>query len=540
MTWMLDQLRGRRPARNFPATARLGIRRRQRLAVESLEGRSLLSLASFFAGLFPSYTSTSTTNATLASQKKILDQPTNVSFPPYTISLGVNNANDPGSTGVVFNTGHVEIQGVAPDDGTVWLAYGPLGYFNTVTKADANGNYTFNVSLPQGTTEIRTFAENFAEAYSQIASIRVTNADPIVAWDALAIRAIASGDLTQEEASRDLAILHTAQYDAVAAVTDPNAAFAVHAAATPGSSATEAANAAGAAVLTALFPSATTTFQTAYLSATAGLPNNAATANGATLGVTVAQQTLAARANDGSTVATPAGVIPNPNWSQVQPFALTSAAQFRPAAPPAVGTAAYDQALTEVESLGRANSTTRTAAETAEALFWDDPIGTVTDPGHWNAITEELTTTRKVNLFQTARVFAQLDVALADSAIAASDSKETYNEARPIVAIRATSDPTYTPLDSSPTTASYVSEHAAFGAAASDVLAATFGKSTAFTTGTAGTPAKPTTTFKNFATAASQEAASRIYGGVNFSFDTTAGSTLGNSVGKLVLAKFPK
>ena len=548
MIWMLDLVRNQSTARRRAARsgrAPAPARRSHRLAVESLEGRALLSGSSFFAGLFPTFTSTSTTNATDRQINKILRQPTDVTFPPYNITVGVSPLYDPAGTGQVFGP-KVAIQGKALPNSTVWLAFGPTGYFNNVTKADENGYYSYDATLEPGTNLVRAFAENFQQNYSRIATARVSYTNPIIAWDAIALRAIANQNITAEEASRNLAILHTAQYDAVAAATNPGSAFAVKVAAMPGASATAAADSAASYVLASLFPQQASAFAAATAAAASALPVNQATTDGLALGQAVAKQTLAGRFKDGSTYTNQYGTAPNPDWSQVRPFVIGSARTFRPAAPPRPGTTAFDQALAEVAALGRDGSATRTDAQTSAAKFWDDPQGTRTNPGHWNAIAAEIASSRKTGLVASARLFARLNVALADAAIAAADSKVTYQEARPQATIRQ-GDPTWTSLLTTPTTPSYVSEHAAFGAAAADVLAATFGKSAQFTTRTdlnpnpdPTDPNPPARTYKSFAAAAAEESSSRVYGGTNYRFDANAGATLGTSVGRAVLAKFPK
>ena len=565
MNWMLDLIRSRpRASRSQGLGSAQGQRRRtgKRVAVEALEGRDLMAIGSFFTGLFPNYSSTNSTNVTTAAQLKILRQPPKVSFPPYDISVRVAAVSDPAGTGIV-NGPNVTVEGLAPAYSTVWLAYGQLGYFNTVTRANSSGYYLFNATLPSGATQLRVFAESLGQDYSRIATTRVTNANPVVTWDAIALDAIRTANLPADEASRALALVHVAQYDAVAAATKPSSAYLVHPAAIPGASPEAAADAAAATVLMNLFPAQANTFAIELKTDLANLktrpfatdqsyhspialdaaetdPKLAANVeNGNALGQLVAQQVLAARSNDRSSLVTTAGVIPNPNWGQVTPFALTSGAQVRPSAPPAVGTSAYDQALGEVTSLGRADSTTRTASQTAAARFWDDPAGTATDPGHWNAIAETVAIRRRTNLLTTARTFAALDVAMADAAIATADAKVAYNSARPIATIRATTDPTWAPLLATPSTPSYVSAHAAYGAAASTVLAAFDGGNTPFTTAVDTTDDHPSRTFANFAAAATEDAASRVYGGVNFRFDTTAGASLGTAVAKLVQAKFP-
>jgi len=538
MNWMVNLIRSRsRASRTDARPARESSRRGRHLAIEPLEGRTLLSLSSFFTGLFPTYKSTTT--ATPKQFVKLLNDPPNVSYPPYKISTEVANLNDPGSTGQLFNS-KILVDGYAPPFAAVWLAYGTTGYFTTVTRADKAGYFVLLATVPQGTSSIRTFAESLDKAYSDVNTITVNYSNSIVAWDAIALRAIQDSHLSAEEATRDLAILHTAQYDAVAAATNPKSAFAVQATAQPGASPTAAANAAAEAVLLALFPSYATAFTKASIAGTAGAKLTPAELKGASLGAEVAQKTLATRANDGSAITTAGGAIGlNLNWSQVKPFVLTSASEFRPAAPPTAGTSTFDQALSEVAALGRFTSTTRNADQTAAALYWDDPVGTSTTAGHWNTIAEQFAIARKTNLLATARAFAQLDVALADAAIASADAKVTYAVPRPITTIQRT-DPTWTPLLATPTTPSYDSQHAAIAAAASDILSATYAKTTRFAAAAPNSTPANNRTFKSFAAAATEDANSRIAGGVSYRFDTTAGSAVGDSVGKAVLAKFPK
>src|SRR5262249_48880112 len=75
-----------------------------------------------------------------------------------------------------------------------------------------------------------------------------------------------------------------------------------------------------------------------------------------------------------------------PQYATLDPFAMTSDSQFRPAGPPAINSAQFRADLSQVESLGSADSTTRTADQTEIARFWSDGGGTATPPGHWNSI----------------------------------------------------------------------------------------------------------------------------------------------------------
>jgi len=72
----------------------------------------------------------------------------------------------------------------------------------------------------------------------------------------------------------------------------------------------------------------------------------------------------------------------------VTPWAMSAGSQFRPAAPPALDSAAYAAAFNEVKDLGRAGSTTRTEEQTQIARFWNDGLGTAFAFGYWFATSQ--------------------------------------------------------------------------------------------------------------------------------------------------------
>ena len=88
-----------------------------------------------------------------------------------------------------------------------------------------------------------------------------------------------------------------------------------------------------------------------------------------------------------------------------------------PAGPPDLKSEAYLADLEEVKALGAAVGSTRTPEQTEIALFWADGAGTETPPGHWNRIAQEVGTSLGNTIEQNARLFALLNVALADGAI---------------------------------------------------------------------------------------------------------------------------
>ena len=185
--------------------------------------------------------------------------------------------------------------------------------------------------------------------------------DVVVQWNQAVLSAVRDTRPSVGFLTRDLAIVHTAIYDAVNAVDHASAAFRVKADAPAGASAVAAADAAGLFTASALFPIDAPLFQSTFLSALADVPDGPGKADGIVVGRFVAEQTLISRAADGANAVvahapgtlpgewrpTPPGFAPaqTPQWPFVTPFALDSGSQFRPPAPPSLTGARYAAAL---------------------------------------------------------------------------------------------------------------------------------------------------------------------------------------------------
>lgn len=246
-----------------------------------------------------------------------------------------------------------------------------------------------------------------------------------------------------------------------------------------------------------------------------------------------------------------------PQWPNVTPFAMASPSQFRPPAPPALDSVEYAAAVDEVMRLGRFDSAARTADQTEIALFWADGGGTFTPPGHWNQIAADVALAHGNTFAENARLFALLNVALADAGIAVWDAKYAYDLWRPIDAIRradedgnaaTVADPTWIPLVITPPFPSYTSGHSTFSGAAEPVLSNLFEPGVYFTSRADGHVSFAqrrladdrvvTRSFHSFAQAAEEASHSRIYGGIHFDFDSAAGLTAGRALGSHVVANF--
>jgi hypothetical protein len=271
--------------------------------------------------------------------------------------------------------------------------------------------------------------------------------------------------------------------------------------------------------------------------------------SGQTVGVAAAADIIALRIHDGAEPnmgypgpsnpgigeyrPTPAGFAPgiNQQWGTVTPFVLKTANQFRPAAPPAPGSDAFNKALKEVEELGAANSSTRTVEQTHIAQFYkQDAELTV------NEAARELTSRHKSSLADAALIFLLTDIAEADARIAIWDAKYTYLFWRPVTALNAdkagvvtNNYSTWQPLLSTPPHPSYTCGHCGTVTAGFAVLRKYFGDKNEYQLHTT-TPGENPRMLQSLSAGESENRWSRIYGGIHYQFDNDASQKLGEQV----------
>lgn len=455
---------------------------------------------------------------------------------------------------------------VLDDQGNVLAVSDHQAFKGEAIRLDlAPGHYTIRVHATEGNTSYRLTAYTKGHVHKNLTPSPVNN--PVVDWNAVVLKALAADKTAPPSAARDLAIVQTAVYDAVNSIlhlaksystTDMTASIWASPAAAVSGAAYES--------LIHLFPKQKETFD-AFLSQELGqLSNGRAKQDGVQVGVAVADRILALRSNDGSNNTKPYTSISGlgyweptppsfaaalaPNWGSVTPFAMTSVSQFAPPPPPAYNSAQYAAELEQVRQLGQLNSPYRTTDQTQIAEFWADPGGTFTPPGHWNAIAESVAQSQKTNLFNSARLFALLDIALADAGLLCWSTKYTYNQWRPVTAIRDTTpglpwtpDPTWTPQWATPPFPDYMSGHSTFSAAASTVLAGFWGTDQiSFTSSIASLPGVltpgVTRSYSSFSQAAQEAGVSRIYGGIHVMSSNLAGLDAGRELGSYIVQNF--
>jgi PAP2 superfamily len=373
--------------------------------------------------------------------------------------------------------------------------------------------------------------------------------DVVTDWNNAALDAIRADRTAPPIASRSLAIAHVAIYDAVNGIARTHEPYLVPSAVSASASREAAASAAAHQALVNLFPARASSFDALHVAILATISNGPQKTAGIVWGEFVASQILAARANDGSNaivqppggsgpgvwVPTPPGFLPYllPQWGFVMPFAMSSSSQFRPPGPPALDSQQYAADYEEVKQLGAAVGSTRTADQTEIALFWADGAGTETPPGHWNSIAQIIGAARGTTLEENTRLFALLNIAMADAAICSWDAKYTYHFWRPVTAI-AFAEPqlNWMSFIVTPPFPDYTSGHSTFSAAAATVLPLFFGtEDLPFTTGSDFLPG----VFRSFSMcqeAAEEAALSRIYGGIHFRSASEDGLQAGSSIGE--------
>jgi hypothetical protein len=396
---------------------------------------------------------------------------------------------------------------------------------------------------------------------SQVSKNSAVN--PVVTWNATLLVIVRTPGAQPKtiHPTRSFAVMHAAIYDAVNAIDKTHEPYLVHLRDVSRSASQDAATSSAAhEVLVALYPSFQATLDNQLKQSLALVPDGPDKTEGITIGKTVADQILAARANDGSNAqpvpfvfgnapgdfqSTPPN-LPSPqftNWSHVTPFALESASQFRLGPPPALTSNVYTDDFNEVKSLGIVHSTTATSDQSLTGTFWNGAI-----QNYWNEITQTATIGHHLNTARTARLFALLNLSFADSVIAFYDTKYTYDFWRPVTAIRAAAsdgnpgtlaDPNWLPeVGNTTPDPSYPGAHAVISAAGASVLNSFFGKKDFDFVVTSEVLPGVTRSFTNFSAANKEATLSRIFAGVHFRTDLTSGNRMGSEVADFVVDNF--
>jgi hypothetical protein len=316
-------------------------------------------------------------------------------------------------------------------------------------------------------------------------------ADAVTDWNVIAINATALPPNSVLQ-SRVLATVHAAIYDAVRVVEQRGAAYAIDVASPAGASVDAAVATAAHGVLVRLAPMQRPMLDAALNTFLSKIDDGKAKSGGIAIGTQIAEQMVAIRSKDGSGAQvafkpqagpglyqlTPPQMLPPilTQWGAVTPFVLRGTAGLEFKGPPPITSAAFARDFDEVKSLGAHNSITRTAEQTAAAIFW-----VIQTAVPWNAAALAASAAKGLSVSENARLFALLSMATADSQIVAMQEKYNRPHWRPITAIRAAvslniptlqGDASWEPLLMTPPHPDYPSAHAVYSGAAEAVLQA--------------------------------------------------------------------
>lgn len=501
---------------------------------------------------------------------------------PIVIDAQVDANDDLNGNGVVIGD-RMRLLGKTLPDVRVDLFRNSLNESFGSVQSDTSGRFEVEVPLILGEQTVRLVATD-PLGRIQSNSLSVRCADLVSDWNAVVLDAIRFDSTPPPQAAKNLAMIHTAMFDAANAIVPRYDSY-LKGLVAPADALPEVAAAAAAYhVAKHLYPNPDqlirwdATFAESWNSTIDRRDHvwadGRATEASITFGYQVGEAMLRLRDRDGSDSVSqysPSGqpgrwrpTPPDfhdgllPQWQSVVPFAIDSPDQFRPGPPPPLNSQAYADAVDEVMKIGGTESSIRTEEQTTIGVFWADVEGTFTPPGHWNQIAGNVLAqrasvsnnpdagSRLESMVDSARVYSLLNLALADAGIASWDAKYVYDLWRPIDAIRnadsdgndqTIADPTWTPEWINPPFPAYTSGHSSFSGAADAVLTAILGDGVAFDSQSDPVAFDTTVTrsFSSFNEAAEEAGVSRIYGGIHFNFDNTAGLDAGRAIGNFIV-----
>jgi hypothetical protein len=386
--------------------------------------------------------------------------------------------------------------------------------------------------------------------------VRVGLADAVTDWNAI-MRATIGAESPPSQ-SRFAAITHLAMFEAVNAITQDYQPYLRTISADEGASPDAATIAAAHQVLRNYFPASATTLDAERARALGNIPNTAAKAAGIAVGEAAAAAMIAHRARDGSGTPvpytpmigvgywqpTPTGFAPGGflHWGRMMPYGIARPDQFRPKPPPALTSRRYARDYNEVKEIGDVLSldTARPQDRIDVARY-----AAMTSPTQiWNSVAVQLSNAERLSLAENARLFALLNMAVADASIAVFEAKYFYNLWRPVTAIRAgdldgnsrtAPGSGYMPFIATPPYPAYPSGFGGLCNAARALLEEMFGRGRHTVTLTNAALPNLTLRYTNLRHITDDAADARIYAGIHFRFDQDAAEVLGERVAAYVL-----
>lgn len=383
--------------------------------------------------------------------------------------------------------------------------------------------------------------------FSLVLAAGQVKAGEVERWNRVATDAAVAQELDPLNESRIFAIVHASIHDALNAIDRRYESYQARINAAPGAPAEVAVAAAAHASLMELMPARKAAFEAALAETLAQLQDKQAAARGLQVGRQAAAINLAKRRDDGASRdikyipgkkageyrPTPPDFPPAAfaQWGTIRPFVLTSASQFRPVPPLDPKSARARAEIEEVRLIGGKTSSARTAEQSEISRYWYE-----SSPQGWNRIARVVAADRGLDEWESARLMALVNFAMADGFIGGFEAKYHYKYWRPATAIRETraanGDSEWLPDLWTPPVPDYPSTHTVLGAAAAAVLARCFGTDFVSFSMTSGAPYPGITRkFWSFSEAARENGASRVLAGIHFATAVQAGYEQGERIG---------
>jgi hypothetical protein len=389
----------------------------------------------------------------------------------------------------------------------------------------------------------------------------LAKADPVLDWNLIAVNTVIANGQNPFALARYAAIVQLAVFEAVNSITGDYRPYLGSIVAPHGASADAAAIQAAYRVLSTYFPASATSLDAARANSLSLIPEGQAKSKGIATGDAAAYAMIALRANDGSSP--PQFKIPGPlvpgewqatpscptvngiavgiffQWQNVTPFGIPSASEFLLDPPPALMRHQYAKAYNEVMAIGSLDSTERPRDRADVALLYASSSPTLV----FNQAARQVAQQQGRSLSENARALALINMAMSDSLVASFFNKYHYNSWRPETAIRAGDtdgnsktdpDPNFLPFIVTPCFPGYPSNHGSAANGAAAVLRRLYGE--AGHSITFSNPAVPNIVlqYTSFSQITDDISDARVYGGIHFRFDQTAGARLGRAVGRAV------
>jgi hypothetical protein len=382
-------------------------------------------------------------------------------------------------------------------------------------------------------------------------------ADAVTDWNQTSMDVLKAANVLGNPWTRSMAMVHVAIADAVNTVQDRYTRYVLTVPVAAGASADAAAAAAARGVLGELYPAQKAKVDEAYEAALKPIPDGPAKTTGIAIGEQAAAAVNADRAKDDTNVpdtyrpVTAPGVwIPTTpplfsEYARAKGWAIASADQFRPGPPPALSSAHYARDYNEVKELGGVKSTKRTPQQTEAVRFWSQANFTPS----WNQAARQLSASKGLGLADNARLFALLNMGIANVFIADWDAKFHYNFWRPVTAIRngdqdgndATErDAGWTPLNATPMHPEYPSAAAIVSGVSAGILESVFGTGPLPFTITDYANPSLTRPFQSVAQMAEEQREVRVWGGIHYRNSLVVSDDMGRKIAAYLVANTMK